>query len=182
MTTQKEVQAQLAADFRANHDRLAEVVRPLDPDRLLRPPGAGRWSVGQVLEHLALMDGRFLAATEPLVRDARRDAAAPLREWKPTFIGGQIASALRKPKPLKSAKIGRPGTPRNGVAEAFLAIDLRYANLLDEAASLDWNAVRLRPPVLPWLPLKLNLGDVFEIHRVHVTRHLGQIERTIAAL
>ena len=111
-----------------------------------------------------------------------RTFAAPLREWKPTSIGGQIASALRKPKPLKSAKIGRPGTPRNGVAEAFLAIDLRYANLLDEAASLDWNAVRLRPPVLPWLPLKLNLGDVFEIHRVHLTRHLGQIERTIAAL
>jgi hypothetical protein len=34
----------------------------------------------------------------------------------------------------------------------------------------------------PWLPLKINLGDVFCIHTVHVQRHLGQIERVIATL
>ena len=179
---QKQFQEQLAADFSSNHDRLAAVARPLDPERLLRPPAPGRWSVGQVLEHLALMDGLFLSATEPLVHGARPDAAAPLREWKPSFIGGQIAGALVKPKPLRSARVGAPGTPRNGVTEAYLAIDRRYQQLLKEAAPLDWNAVRLRPPVLPWLPLKINLGDVFQIHRVHVRRHLQQIERTIAAL
>lgn len=135
-----------------------------------------------MLEHLTLIDGLFLSATEPLVRDSRRDAAAPSRTWKASFIGSMIAGALERPKPLKSAKVGLPRTPRNGVAEAFLAGDLRYLELLDEASSLDWNAVRLRPPVIPWLPLRINLGDVFQIHRVHVRRHLGQIERTIAAL
>ena len=179
---QQQFHDRLAADIRANHERLKALVRPLDPERLTRRPGPQRWSVGEVLEHLTLMDALFLTASEPLVRDARRDAAAPAREWKASFLGGMIASSLEGPRRLRSAKVGRPGMPRNGVTEAFLAGDMRYMQLLDDALTLDWNAVRMRPPVLPWLPIRINLGDVFAIHRVHVTRHIGQIERTIAAL
>lgn len=132
-----------------------------------------------MLEHLTLMDELFLAAVTPLALGAPVDAAAATREWKPSFIGGQIVKSLEGTRPLKSARVGLPRRPRAGVAEAFLAVDLRYAQLLNDAARIDWSGVRLRPPVLPWLPLKLNLGDVFSIHGVHVTRHAKQIERTI---
>jgi hypothetical protein len=180
MTTQAQTAEHLAAAYRTNHDRVASLVRPLDPERLLRRPAQDRWSVGEVLEHLTLMDELFLTAIVPLVHGASVDAGAPAREWKPTFIGGQIAKSLEGAKPLRSAKVGLPRRPRAGVAEAFLAADLRYARLLDDAARVDWNAIRLRPPVLPWLPLKLNIGDAFRIHAVHVARHAKQIERTIA--
>ncbi|MEO9038321.1 MAG: DinB family protein [Gemmatimonadaceae bacterium] len=163
-----------------SHDRMTSLVRPLDPERLLRRPSADRWSVGEVLEHLTLMDELFLTAVEPIVRTARKDAAAPARPWSATFIGGKIAGSLEGAKPLKSPKAAVPNAPRAALREAFLAGDSRYATLLSDAAPLDWNAVRLRPPVAPWVPLKINLGDVFCLHRVHVQRHLKQIERIVA--
>jgi hypothetical protein len=104
-----------------------------------------------------------------------------MRSWSPSFIGRNVAASLERPRKLKAPRPARPLAVRGGVAEAFLAADTRYTQLLDAAAPLDWNSVRLRPPVMPWLPLKLNLGDVFHIRRVHIRRHLGQIERIIAA-
>jgi hypothetical protein len=182
MATQGELKQKLERDYRATQGRIASLARPLDPERLLRRPGPDRWSVGEVLEHLTLMDGLFLRAVEPLVRTARRDAGAAARPWAPSRIGKGIAESQRNPKPLKAAKAARPATPRAGVFEAFLAGHMRFAQLLAESNGLDWNDVRLRPPVMPWFPLKMNLGDVFQIHGVHVQRHCGQIERTIADL
>jgi hypothetical protein len=110
------------------------------------------------------------------------DAAAAGREWAPSLIGGGIANSLQNPKPLTAAKRARPGTPRGGVAEAFLESDARFADRLEDARRLDWNRIRFRPPVMPWFPLRMNLGDALRIHGVHVERHAGQIERTLAAL
>ena len=177
---QKTLHDRLGAEMRANHERIASRTRALDPERLLRRPSAGAWSVGEVLEHLVLMDALFLKPVEPLVRESRRDAAAPLREYSESFIGGKIASSLEDPKPLKAPKAAVPLTPRAGVVEAFLASDTRFITLMDEATALDWNRVRLRPPVAPWIPIRINLGDVFHIHTVHVRRHHAQIERILS--
>jgi hypothetical protein len=179
---QKELYDQLMGQMRANHKRVASVVRPLDLEKLVRRPAPGSWSVGEVLEHLVLMDALFLSATEPLVRATRPDAGAPSRPFRESFIGKRIVGALVKPKALKSPKAGVPVTPRAGVTEAFLSGDTRFLAMLEAARALDWNTTRLRPPVAPWLPMRINLGDVFHIHTVHVRRHLGQIERVAAGL
>src|SRR5690348_16532232 len=110
------------------------------------------------------MDALFLKHVEPHLRTARVDAGAAAREWQPSFIGGRIAASLQRPKPLNSPKAAVPVRPRGGVAESFLAGDARFAQMLHETSNLDWNGVRLRPPVMPWFPLKINLGDVFNIH------------------
>ena len=67
--------------------------------------------------------------------------------------------------------------PRNGVVEAFLAHELKFVQVMDDAVRYDWNALRLRSPALPRIAPKLNLGDAFRVHVVHVTRHAKQIER-----
>ena len=182
LTIQGTIAAELVVEYRRNHEHVASLVRPLDPHRLLRRPAPDGWSVGEVLEHLILMDGLFLRAIEPRIRAAPMDAAAAGREWAPSWIGRRIAESLQNPKPLKAAKRARPGTPRAGVAEAFLEGDARFAERLEDARRLDWNRIRFRPPVMPWFPLRMNLGDAFRIHGVHVERHTGQIERTLAAL
>ena len=180
-TTQRDLQQQLVSDYGANRSRIASIIRPLDPERLVRRPSPHDWSVAEALEHLVLTDELFLRSVEPLLRSARPDAGAPARSWSPTFVGRNIAGALERPRKLKSARRARPIKTRGGIAEAFLAIDARYTQLLSEVGTLDWNSVRFRPPVMPWLPLKMNLGDAFHIRRVHVKRHLGQIERIIAS-
>jgi hypothetical protein len=179
---QKELYDQLHAEMRSNHESVASEVRALDAGQIMRRPAPDAWSIGEVLEHLVLMDALFLSAAEPLVLAAQSDVGAPDRPYRESFLGKRIAGALIKPKKLKSPKAADPVTPRAGVAEAFLAGDARFLTMLESARTLDWNAARLRPPLAPRLPIRINLGDVFLIHTVHVRRHLAQIKRVKGAL
>jgi hypothetical protein len=179
---QKELYEQLRAQMHSNHENVASEVRGLDSEQILRKPAPDSWSAGEVLEHLTLMDALFLDSVTPSLRTARPDAGAPDRLYHESFIGKRIAGALVAPKALKSPKAANPGTPRSGVAEAFLSQDARFLELIESARTLDWNALRFRPPPAPWLPIRINLGDVFHIHAVHVRRHLDQIRRIKTSL
>jgi hypothetical protein len=180
---QRELHQQLRDESIATRERIAAMVRPLDPSKLNEHPEPKGWSVGQVLEHLCRSDELYDAPLAALMRGARPDAGAPGREWKSSFVGGLIAGSLLGAKRLKGPKVFRPGsTPRNGVVEQLLARELTFVKALDDAASYDWRALRIGSPALPsWAP-KMNLGDGFRIHVVHVTRHSKQIARLIAQL
>jgi hypothetical protein len=180
---QEALHKKLRAESIATREKLASLLRALDKSKLNEHPEPEGWSVAQVLEHLCVSDEAVQAPYSELMRSARPDAGAAAREWKSSFIGGLIAGSLVKPKPLKAPKVFVPGpTPRNGVVEDFLARELKFVKAMDDAASYDWRALRLRSPALPgWAP-KMNLGDGFRIHVVHVTRHSKQIVRLIAKL
>jgi DinB superfamily len=180
---QRELHKQLRDESIATRDRIAAMVRPLDPSKLNEHPEPKGWSIGQVLEHLCRADELYDAPFAALMRSARPDAGAPARDWKPSFVGGLIARGLLGAKPLKGPKVFRPGaTPRNGVVEQVLARELNFVKAMDDVASYDWLALRIGSPALPsWAP-KMNLGDGFRIHVVHVTRHSKQIARLIAQL
>lgn len=181
---QRDLHAQLRKEAAASRERIATMVRPLDPAKLNQHPEPDGWSVGQVLEHLCRADELYAAPMAELLRHTRPDAAAATREWKSSLVGGMIASSLINPKPLKRGpRAFRPGpTPRNGVVEAFHAGEIRFAQALDDALQYDWRAIRIGSPALPsWAP-KMNLGDGFRIHVVHVTRHARQIERLMSKL
>jgi hypothetical protein len=178
--TQYELHQSLRSEALANHKRVAALARPLDPERLVRRPTPPGWSVGEVLEHLCVADELYRKPVTELVAAARLDAGAPAREWRPSFFGRLIAGALARPRKMKAPGRFKPGaTPRNGVVEDFLARDSRLIAMMDDAASLDWRALRLSSPALPLPIIRLNLGDVFNIHVVHVRRHLGQMERVV---
>jgi hypothetical protein len=180
---QRDLYQQLRAETIATRERIAAIVRPLDPSQINEHPEPKGWSVGQVLEHLSIADDLSDPLVAALLRSARPDAGAPAREWKPSFIGGLIAKALLNPKPQRGPRVFRPGsTPRAGVVEAFLARELKFVQAMDDASSFDWRKLRIRSAALPsWAP-KMNLGDGFRIHTVHVTRHSHQIERLIGKL
>ena len=178
--TQHELHRGLESQVEQTRHRIAELVRPVDLARLNEHPEPQGWSVAQVLEHLCVTDGAYESPLAVLLRGARADAGAPAREWRPSFLGKRIAGALENPRPLKAPRAFRPGpTPRNGVVEAFLMRESAFVRTMAEAASFDWRALRISSPALPsWLP-KLNLGDAFKIHAVHVSRHAKQIERLV---
>jgi hypothetical protein len=180
---QRDLHQQLRAEAIATRDRIAALVRPLDASKLNEHSEPNGWSVGQVLEHLCVADELYEAPLAALLRSNRPDAGAPAREWKSSFIGGMIAGSLLKPKALTSPKAFRPGpTPRNGIVETLLARELEFVKTMDDAATYDWRALRISSPALPsWAP-KMNLGDGFRIHIVHLTRHARQIERLVGEL
>lgn len=180
---QRELHQQLRAESVATREKIASLLRPLNPSQLNEHPEPSGWSVGQVLEHLCIADEvndeRFAA----LLRNSRQDAGAPAREWKSSLLGGLIAGSLLKPKALPAPKAFRPGpTPRNGVVEALLGREMTFVKAMDDTASFDWRALRIASPALPsWAPT-MNLGDGFRIHVVHVTRHARQLERLAGML
>ena len=181
---QRELYEQLRKEEIASRERIAAMVRPLDAAKLNEHPEPEGWSVGQVLEHLCRSDEQYATPMAELLRRMRPDASAPTREWKSSFIGGMIASSLLNPKPIKRGpRAFRPGpTPRNGVVEVFHSGEMRFSQAMDDALQYDWRAIRIGSPALPsWAP-KMNLGDGFRIHVVHVTRHGRQIERLVSKL
>jgi DinB superfamily len=181
---QRDLYEQLRKEAIASRERIATMVRPLDPAKLNEHPEPDGWSVGQVLEHLCRSDEPYAIRMAQLLSRTRPDAGAATREWKSSWIGSMIASSLINPKPIKRGpRVFRPGpTPRNGVVEAFHAGEMRFLQAMDDALQYDWRAIRIGSPALPsWAP-KMNLGDGFRIHVVHVTRHSRQIERLVSKL
>jgi hypothetical protein len=179
---QRDLQQALDSRTHALRDGIVAITRPLDPERLLRRPPDGGWSVGHVLEHLCVTSELYEPPLRALLHGAPPDAAAPLREWKPTLIGGFMARTFAKPAKLPTPRSMAPAaTPRGGVVEAFLMHLDTQARLLDDASNLDWRRLRMASPAVP-VPLKVfNLGDVFSILVVHAERHARQIERVVRA-
>ena len=169
----------------ASHHEIAELARPLDPEQLVRRPATGGWSVGEVLEHLIVAEGEYEPLVDALLRRARPDAGAPLREWSPSLFGGFLTRSLERPRRLPAPRKIHPGaTPRGGVVEKFLAQQSALVSRIDAAARYDWRALTLHSPLVPPLlrPIaKLNLGDSFSVSVVHVERHTRQMERILAA-
>lgn len=175
---QRDLHQELRRDALSTRDRIAGLIRRLDGAQLNEHPEPKGWSIAEVLEHLMIADELYEEPFRTLLRNSRPDAGAAAREWKPTRIGAWIANALAAPKKLKGPPAFRVrGAPRNGIVEAFLARELRFVQVMDDALRYDWNALKLRSPALPWFMPKLNLGDGFRIHVVHLVRHAGQLER-----
>lgn len=183
---QRDLQQTLRTRALASHDEVARLVRPLDQEQLNRRPPDGGWAVGTVLEHLCRSVEAYETRTQEMLRTARVDAAAPLRDWKPTIFGRVLVQSLQTPRKLPSPKgIAPSPTPRGGVLEAFLALHSALVARIDHTATYDWRALHMTSPLVPRIlqPLaRLNLGDVFSTHVVHAERHTRQIERVIAAL
>lgn len=180
---QKELHQQLRAEAIATRDNIAGMVRGLDASKLNEHPEPKGWSVAEVLEHLCVSDEVYDEPVRALLRSSRPDAGAQAREWKPSLLGGLIAGALLNPAPRKAPRVFQPGpTTRNSVVEVLQAREFNFVKAMDDALRFDWKALRLGSPALPsWAP-KMNLGDAFRIHVVHLTRHSRQIERLVGQL
>ena len=176
---QRDLQNALQVRSRALIDRIGSLARPLDPERLVRRPPNGGWSVGHVLEHLCVTSELYEPPIHELLRSGRPDAAAALRPWKPTLIGRLTVNMFERPVRMRAPKRMAPAaSPRGGVVEAFLAHQRTVSQLLDDASGFDWRRLRMFSPVIK-LPFRFNLGDVYSILIVHAERHARQMERVV---
>jgi len=70
---QSEAQMILAQNQATRGELLAELMG-LSDEELNRQPAPGEWSVRQVMEHAIQVEGRYLAAADKALADARADA------------------------------------------------------------------------------------------------------------
>ncbi len=159
--------------------------RPLSDDQLNRGPGPGKWSVGQCLEHLNIVGGLYLPLISRKLKAARERGTRPAELVKHGYFGRKMTEAMRVPaadKPLISPQQYAPSgyrLPRT-VLEVFGRQLDELTHLIEQARTVNMNAVRIPNPIIPlYYP---RLPDVLEMLVVHLDRHINQAERVLDGL
>lgn len=157
-------------------DRAEIVLRDLDEDQLNCPIEGFHWTLAQVIEHILLSHGAYIAIIEEGLLDhpPMRDAA----ELRLSVVGKQIAK-FAGPDGHAPVPAGmKPSLTRRYPLEIRTEL-LDQTEALTELArksiGVDISAIRVRNPIVPLL--RLNLADCFNIPERHLEHHIRQLEK-----
>jgi len=155
------------------------VALPDDQERLRAAPPSGGWSAAQVLEHLVLASGSYLAVMRQRTPGTGAAAGGPEPIWRPTLAGRMLAWSMTSRHRFPAPRGWAPDAARPHVVDAWIGELRELDSLLDRAVAVPWNRVRFASPVTALL--RLNLGDGFLVLVAHAERHFAQIDRALAA-
>jgi uncharacterized damage-inducible protein DinB len=199
------VPQQLEAFRQAREDTL-QLAAPFSQAQLDHSPAPGKWSAGEVLDHLSKTDAMYrreIALLVDLVRSGRRpyakrhfadlDAApaAIPKSWL-RFLDAPFAVMSRiLPKSLGAAMAANRrvhfqhperATPRKGRPAAELSRDLRasfqsFESLFAESPDLDWASMLHQHPLFG----VNNVLQILDFITSHERRHQAQIRDALAS-
>jgi hypothetical protein len=182
-----------------------ELVAGLDQAALDRVPGRGRWSVGEVLDHLVLVDGFYRLELERLIAlalagrtpelwrgTAEVDVAVafvprslmPLVDLPLTWFSSLLPAPVRDflmRSPSFPARHPSFAAPRHGRPAADLRRELAGAPattraLLAAHPDLDYGAMTYRQPVLG----RNSVPEMLHVLVLHERRHQDQVRAALA--
>ena len=146
----------------------------LPAEQLSRPPAPGAWSAAQCLEHLNIYGRYYLPEIEKAIRFGKENEHEPEKYFRSGWLGAYF-TRLMQPQPDGSLK-SKMKAPKNAVpapqpdAHAMLAefIDQQETmlRLLNDAAEVNLNTLRVPISLSPWIRLKL--GDTFGFVIAHI--------------
>ena len=163
----------------------AEKLRHIDREILSTQPSAGKWSVGQVLEHLNFYSRFYLPAIEAKLH---RHSTTAKEMFKPGWFGNYFTNMMKpasgtavvnKMKALKSATPVASVDPLKAL-EQFISDQHRLLNLLQLSKTADIGKLRVPTSITKMISLKL--GDTFRFFIAHEQRHFVQVRNTLAAI
>lgn len=149
---------------------------------LTRQPGAGKWSVAQVLEHLNSYGRYYL----PAIEKSMTGDVLPATTWyKAGWLGDYFTRMMRPGtdgKISNKMKAPKDHTPvlvpdAKAVLNTFMDQQYTLLNLLEEAKMKDIG--KIRTPVSISRFIKLKTGDTFRFLIAHQQRHFVQISYTL---
>lgn len=145
-------------------------------------PAPGRWSVGQVVNHLVIAGGSYLDRLEPLLADARARGLRDRGDYRPSWVGGLFVKSMEPPprRRFKAPSIYRPSEPGPALDRAremsrLHALHDRIEAVIRAAAGLDLRRIRVVSPVTRLL--RMNAGDAINVILTHERRHLYQLRK-----
>ena len=158
-----------------------------NPSVFKQQPAEGAWSAMQCLGHLNAYGDYYLPAIEKAIKEAKENNKTMSETFTPGWLGNYFTNLMmpnEKGVPTKKMKAPKNYTTNNeGDSDCTIAkfIDQqeKMLQLLEEAKSVDLNAVRISISIAKFI--KLKLGDVFMFLIAHNLRHVKQAERAIAA-
>ena len=158
-----------------------------NPSVFKQQPAEGAWSAMQCLGHLNTYGDYYLPAIEKAIKEAKEKNKTRSETFTPGWLGNYFTNLMMPNEngvPSKKLKAPKNYTTNNeGDSDCTIAkfIDQqeKILQLLEEAKSVDLNAVRIPISIAKFI--KLKLGDVFMFLIAHNLRHVKQAERAIAA-
>jgi uncharacterized damage-inducible protein DinB len=163
----------------------AENLQNLDDDTLSRPPMPGKWSVGQVLEHLNFYSRFYLKAIEA---NLHQHKTQPRDTFQSGWFGNYFTNMMKpadsrtvknKTRAMKSATPPVEVNSREALRQ-FITDQHQLLNLLQIARSADLGKIRV--PISVSKMVRLKLGDTFRFIVAHEQRHFVQIRNTLESL
>ena len=190
--------------FRATRERTLEIVDGLSQAELDARPSPGRWSVGEVLDHLALSDALDRGEIETLIGLARTgERPVPRRSFADVDVGvlflpKSLLPWLEPPLSLMSTVLPkalrdwvvrtrwlraqnpavgepRPGRPAEELRRELREAPERFTALLAGAGDVDLASLRHFHPLLGWN----DLAGIFSFMEGHERRHQGQLRELV---
>lgn len=175
--------ASTLADSRSATTRWLALVEPLSSEQANWRPDPDRWSIAQVLDHLAATTGPLAPALLEAGVKARAAGRVsdgpfrygPLSRW---FLRSLAPAGAR---PLPAPKLYRPSASALDLAETtrrFLEAQRAFESAAESAEGLDLARVRVASPALRLFRLPLGVWCLSTA--AHTLRHLAQAERVRA--
>src|SRR6185369_142571 len=99
---------ELFAYLKVRRNALREAVDVVPEAQRSQPPEPGRWSVADVLEHVALVEGRFTTTLGNRLAEARAQGLAEERETSPIVGTFDQAAVLDRTSRREAPEVVRP--------------------------------------------------------------------------
>lgn len=171
-----------AAAFQANAKRVREIVDGFSGETFNWRANAGRWSVGECVEHLNATARAYMPEITKSITKARaqnKTGAGPFKYgWLSRWFEGQLT-----PPPKRNFKAAKKALPSASeldmttVMQNFDSLQAEYLQKIVESDGLHLKKVKVKSPLAPLL--RFELGAAFQILAVHDSRHLWQMEQVI---
>jgi len=164
-----------------SHIAAATRLKQEDPALLLEQPGAGCWSVIQVVQHLNTYGEFYLPAIHTAMQQSR-----PARPYfKPGWLGDYFTKMISPDavgnigKKMKAAPRHRPSFHADAQPVISLFLEQQYTllDLLEKARAKDLSGIKTPVSIASFI--RLRLGDTFRFLVAHQERHFVQMERTL---
>jgi len=161
--------------------RVRALLADVDSETASRQPQPGSWSTLQALEHLNTTAQVYFPRIERALAEAK-PGGEPYANG--TLTGRLMVKQLQPDsgKRMKAPKVFRPPTTALTVVRVlddFERNHEQWLRLLEAADGLDLGRARVRLP-LP-IPIHMSVAQAYEVHTLHVPRHVAQAERAARA-
>jgi hypothetical protein len=174
----------LIAEMDANVSHLESIAVGLSREQFNWRPEAGRWSIGECVSHLNIVNAGDLTPLRTAIESGRArglTGSGPFSYgfFTQKFIAGMDVPVKKKFKAPKSYLPPDNAEPRSAIAE-YARVSAELRKLAVSANGLDLARVKTEMPALPRplrLFVKIALGARLTLLTTHDRRHLWQAEQ-----
>lgn len=148
-------------------------------------PGAGRWSVGECFDHLAITTGLVAQSLQAVLDQGKLAGRVGHPPFRYGLVGGWFVRAMEKPgkRPMPSPENFMPsfGGAKTAVLGRFFGAQHELREALESAHGLALDKIKAPSTAKGAGWLKLNTAAWFASTLAHQRRHLGQARRVTEA-